>query len=183
MEGIFVAKPIVSFVPAKKKYEGAIRTGIYCRVSSSKKDQLESLTVQISALTNHVAYLPTHVLYDTYIDIASGSNVVGRPGFQRLVKDCQENKIQYVITKSVSRFSRNIVDAMTAIRELTAAGAKIYFLSENIDSDNPDLQVILTIYLAVAEQENYSRSQNIKWGLRYGAEEGLSKNYDRVFYG
>ena len=178
-----MAKPIVSFVPAKKKYEGAIRTGIYCRVSSSKKDQLESLTVQISALTNHVAYLPTHVLYDTYIDIASGSNVVGRPGFQRLVKDCQENKIQYVITKSVSRFSRNIVDAMTAIRELTAAGAKIYFLSENIDSDNPDLQVILTIYLAVAEQENYSRSQNIKWGLRYGAEEGLSKNYDRVFYG
>ena len=178
-----MAKPIVSFVPAKKKYEGAIRTGIYCRVSSSKKDQLESLTVQISALTNHVAYLPTHVLYDTYIDIASGSNVVGRPGFQRLVKDCQERKIQYVITKSVSRFSRDIVDAMTAIRELTAAGAKIYFLSENIDSDNPDLQVILTIYLAVAEQENYSRSQNIKWGLRYGAEEGLSKNYDRVFYG
>ena len=157
-----MAKPIVSFVPAKKKYEGAIRTGIYCRVSSSKKDQLESLTVQISALTNHVAYLPTHVLYDTYIDIASGSNVVGRPGFQRLVKDCQERKIQYVITKSVSRFSRDIVDAMTAIRELTAAGAKIYFLSENIDSDNPDLQVILTIYLAVAEQENYSRSQNIK---------------------
>ena len=92
-----------------------------------------------------------HHSYDTYIDIASGSNVVGRPGFQRLVKDCQENKIQYVITKSVSRFSRDIVDAMTAIRELTAAGAKIYFLSENIDSDNPDLQVILTIYLAVAE--------------------------------
>ena len=52
-------------MPVKKKYSGAIRTGIYCRVSSTKKAQLESLTEQISALTTQIAYLPDYVLCDT----------------------------------------------------------------------------------------------------------------------
>lgn len=171
------------YIPPKKKYDGAIRTAIYCRVSSHKKAQIESLAVQISALTNMVAYMPEHVLVDTYIDIASGSSVDGRPGFQRLIKDCKNGKVKYVITKSASRFGREIVDAMTAIRQITAAGAKVYFVSENIDSDNPEMQVHLAIHLAVAEQENYSRSKNIQWGLNTSAGEGTSKIYSKICYG
>ncbi len=87
-------------------------------------------------------YLPGHVLVDTYIDIASGASADKHPGFQRLVKDCRQKKIQYVITKSASRFARDIVDALEAIREIQTAGAKVYFEQENIDSDNPDMQAL-----------------------------------------
>ena len=127
--------------------------------------------------------MPEHVLVDTYIDIASGASADKRPGFQRLVKDCRQKKIQYVITKSASRFARDIVDALEAIKEIQTAGAKVYFETENIDSDNPDMQVTLAVHLAVAELENKSRSENIKWGMRTGAEEGRNKMYNKVCYG
>ena len=115
--------------------------------------------------------------------MASGASADKRPGFQRLVKDCRQKKIQYVITKSASRFARDIVDALEAIKEIQTAGAKIYFQQENIDSDNPDMQVTLAVYLVVAELENKSRSENIKWGMRIGAEEGCNKMYNKVCYG
>jgi len=57
------------------------------------------------------------------------------------------------------------VDALEAIKEIQTARAKIYFQQENIDSDNPDMQVTLAVYLVVAELENKSRSENIKWGM------------------
>lgn len=178
-----MAKATPTYIPVKKKYDGAIRTAIYCRVSSHNKAQIESLTAQISGLTSLVAYMPGYVLVDTYIDIASGSSSDKRPGFQRLVKDCQQKKIQYVITKSASRFARDIVDALEAIREIQSAGAKVYFETEKIDSDNPDMQVTLAVHLAVAELENKSRSENIQWGMRVGAEEGCNKIYNKVCYG
>jgi len=173
----------VTFIPAKKKYDGAIRTAIYCRVSSHKKAQIESLTTQISALTTKIAYLPTHVLFDTYIDIASGSTLKGRPGFQRLLDDCKNGKIQFVVTKSASRFSRDVEVAITAIHQLTLCGVTVLFESEGITSDNPDLQVHLAAHLAVAEMENHERSENIKWGIKTGSELGTSKIYNKVCYG
>ena len=143
-----MAKEVSTYIPVKKKYNRAIRTAIYCRVSSSKKAQIESLISQISRLTSLVAYLLGYVLVDTYIDIASGSTVDKRPGFQRLLKDCRQKKIQYVITKSACRFARDITDALEAIREIQASGAKVYFETEKIDSDNPDMQaLLLSIFL------------------------------------
>ena len=75
------------------------------------------------------------------------------------------------------------MDALEAIKEIQTARAKIYFQQENIDSDNPDMQVTLAVYLVVAELENKSRSENIKWGMRIGAEEGCNKMYNKVCYG
>jgi len=178
-----MANANVSVVPVKKKYEGAIRTGIYCRVSSTKKHQIESLAVQISALTNFISYLPGHVLVDTYIDIASGNTLEGRPGFRRMVQDCQDGKLQLIMTKSISRFGRDILVALAALRELTIHGVNVHFEEEGLDSTTPDLQVHLAAHLAVAQQDNISRSENINWGLRVGAEEGSTKNYNRVCYG
>lgn len=183
MKGIVMANPKVTVIQAKPKYSGAIRTAIYCRVSSTKKPQMESLIAQISALTNLVAYLPGYVLFDTYIDIASGETLTGRPEFQRLIKDCQSGKIKQVITKSASRFGRDIVITMTAIHQLKLCGVKIYFEQEGIDSDNPNLQVELAAHLAFAQQDNYSRSDNISWGIRAGAQLGTSKIYDKICYG
>lgn len=170
-------------IPVKKKYEGAKRVGIYCRVSSTKKAQIKSLATQISALTNYVALLPGHVLYDTYFDIASGSTLEGRPGFKRLLADCESGQIQFVITKSASRFSRDIVVALQAIQRLSTTGVTVHFEAEGIDSNTPDLHVHLTAHLAVAELENQNRSENIKWGIRTSAGQGSSKIYNKKCYG
>ena len=170
-------------MPVKKKYSGAIRTGIYCRVSSTKKAQLESLTEQISALTAQIAYLPDYVLCDTYVDIASGSTLEGRPGFQRLISDCASGKIQYVITKSASRFGRDVLVALSALKILRENHVKVYFVAENIFSDNPDLQVYLNTELACAEMNNKSRSENIQWGIDKRAELGTIKTFDKICYG
>ena len=170
-------------MPVKKKYSGAIRTGIYCRVSSSKKAQLISLTEQISALTAQIAYLPDYVLCDTYIDIASGSTLEGRPGFQRLISDCTSGKIQYVITKSVSRFGRDVLVALSALSKLRENHVRVYFMAENIYSDDPNLQVYLATELACAEMDNQSRSENIRWGIDKRAELGITKSFDKICYG
>ena len=62
----------INIINAKRKYEGAIHAAIYCRVSTAHKAQLNSLTAQISGLTNKIAYMPNYVLFDSYVDIASG---------------------------------------------------------------------------------------------------------------
>lgn len=173
----------ITTIPVKKKYEGAKRVGIYCRVSSTKKAQIKSLAAQISALTNYVALLSGHVLYDTYFDIASGSTLEGRPGFKRLLADCESGQIQFVLTKSASRFSRDIVVALQAIQKLATTGVTVHFEAEGIDSNTPDLYTHLTAHLTVAEMENQSRSENITWGIRSSAEQGTSKIYNKKCYG
>lgn len=175
--------PTVHTIPAKKKYAGATRAAIYCRVSSAKKDQIKSLVAQVSALTNMVAYLPGYVLFDTYIDVAPGSTLDGRPEFQRLLSDCKAGRIKYILTKSASRFSRDIVVALSAIQQITLAGAKVHFLEEGIDSDNYDMEVHLAAHLAVAEMENRSRSENTKWGIQARSALGTSKMYSKICYG
>ena len=179
-----MANKTVTTIPAKKKkYDGATRAAIYCRVSSPKKEQLKSLVAQVSGLTNLIAYLPGYVLFDTYIDIASGSTIEGRPEFQRLLSDCQSGKIKYVLTKSASRFSRDVLVAIAAVRQINLAGAKVHFIEEAIDSDNQDLEVHLAAHLAVAEMENHSRSENIQWGIKARAAQGIAKIYNKICYG
>lgn len=178
-----MAKKTIRSIPVKKKYTGAVRVGIYCRVSSSKKDQLKSLAAQISGLTNYTAYIPTMVLFDTYVDVAPGSTLSGRPEFQRLLMDCESGRIQFVLTKSASRFSRDILVAMAAIQKLRHVGVTARFIAEGIDSDNPDIQVHLAAHFAAAEMENENRSTNVKWGIRASASEGESKYFNKICYG
>jgi len=174
----------ITTIPVKrKKYTGAIRTAIYCRVSSAKKSQIESLSAQISGLTSQIAYRPDYVLVDVYIDVAPGDTLKGRPGFQRMIADCKNGKIEYIITKSASRFSRDIIIALEAIRQCRTYEVPIYFVAEDLKSDDPMLDVQLTAHLAVAEQDNLSRKDNINWGLKTGAELGTSKLYNKVCYG
>ena len=173
----------INIINAKRKYEGAIHAAIYCRVSTAHKAQLNSLTAQISGLTNKIAYMPNYVLFDSYVDIASGSSLDGRPEFQRLVEDCRSGRINFVLVKNISRFSRDTVVALKAIYQIHGAGAKIHFVQENVDSDNPDIQIYIAASLACAERENIDRSENIKWGLKNRAAMGISKSYNKICYG
>lgn len=156
---------------------------IYCRVSSGKARQLNSLTAQISALTRMVYYLSSCRLKDIYVDIASGKNATGRKEYQRMLRDCRRGEIDIIYVKSVSRFGRDTVDALSAFNEIRPLGVRILFQEEGIDSDNLDASLMLSVATSLAQAENESRSDNINMGIRFRAMSGTSKLYSKKCFG
>lgn len=172
----------VNYIPAvRSKIEKKV--GIYCRVSANDMEQLNSLTAQISALTGHVATVDTWRLVDVYIDIASGKSKSPRKDFARMIEDGKKNKINIVITKSLSRFGRDTVDTLEALKVLRESDVRVIFELENLDSAEADSQLMISIVEALAQAENESRSENIKWGIKQKVEQGTSKLADRKCYG
>ena len=145
------------------------KVGIYCRVSTAEKEQLYSLAEQISALTRAVANVSQWRLADVFIDIASAKGDIPRREFERLMKECEAHNISVVLTKSISRFGRDTVETLTAINKLNAAGVRVIFGQENLES--------------LAQAENESRSENIRMGLAMRAANGTSGLYKRKLYG
>lgn len=172
----------VLYIPPTKPL-GIQRVGIYCRVSSNKRSQLESLAAQISALTNAVAKVSSWKLEDTFIDIASGSVGTKRKEFDRMIQECEAHHISIILTKSISRFGRDTVETLEGIQRIKAAGGRILFQAENIDTDDYDSSFLISILESIAQAENESRSTNIRLGLSFKAAAGTSKNFDKAIYG
>ena len=149
------------------------RAAAYCRVSTDKDAQLESLENQMEAFRFRAAQRGDWDLINIYKDEGlSGTSVRGRTGFQELIEDCKDGKIDYVITKSISRFARNTVDTLQTVRELQSHGVQLYFEKEGIDTDDSLSEMILTIMASFAQEESRSISENVKWGIRKRFESG-----------
>lgn len=114
--------------PLTKQY---INVAIYCRVSTSHLKQLESLSNQINYYKDMIKSNINWKLVDIYADIKSGKNTV-RKEFQRMLDDCVNKKIDFIITKSISRFGRNTVDTLSVIHKLSLLNIDILFEVENI---------------------------------------------------
>lgn len=175
-----MTKKKITAIPVKRT---PVNVGIYCRVSSSKKQQLHSLAAQISGLTQMVASDPQWHIKDIYIDVASGSTVTDRMQFSRLLEDCKSGKINLIVVGSVSRFARDTVDALDAIHTIHKASARVYFYDNNIFSDEPGFDLDFSIYSALAQSENESRSMNSRMGIKYRAMSGQLKSLDKKAYG
>ena len=158
-------KPIVHLIPATI-IEKEMRIGIYARVSSNSTEQLSSLIAQISALTRLTSTAPGWLLVDTYIDIATSKTGSSRKGFARLPPDCHSKSIDIILTKSISRFGRDTVDILDALRQFKARGVRIIFQQEDLDTANADDELTITLISSMAQAENESRSENIKWSKR-----------------
>ena len=159
------------------------RVGIYCRVSTSSADQLKSLTAQVSALTRLTAANPKWLLVDVYIDIASSKTGSSRKEFSRMLQDCKSRDIEIILTKSISRFGRDTVEILDALNQLRVLGVRVIFEQEVLDTADTDNDLMISIIEAVAQAENESRSDNIKWGIKQHAAQGTSKLYNRKCYG
>ena len=169
-------------LPAQWKYN-AKRTGVYCRVSSNSQAQLHSLVDQASGLTQYVHRQPLLEMTDIFIDVASGSNAIDRPEFQRMIQSAHDKKIVYVVTKSVSRLGRSTEDVLIAIRALKQYGVEVYFEDQQLGSFAPEAEFLITQYCAVAEGENKSHSADVRWGLKRRAQDGSSRLYNKPCYG
>lgn len=174
--------PKVHVIPAKPPKREK-RVGSYCRVSTNDTEQLKSLTTQVSALTRLTAANPKWLLVDVYMDIASSKTGSSRKEFARMLDDCKSKKLEIIITKSISRFGRDTVETLEALRLLRDFGVRAIFEQENLDTADTDSELMIAIVESFAQAENESRSDNIKWGLKQKAASGTSKLYDRKCYG
>lgn len=174
-------KPIVHYIPPIPKREK--RVGIYSRVSTNSMEQLQSLAAQVSHLTRLTASMPQWLLTDVYMDIATSKTGSLRKEFNRMLEDCRSGKLDIVITKNISRFGRDTVEILDALNQLRTLGVRVIFEQEELDTANTDSNLMIAIVEALAQAENESRSENIKWGIKQRAALGTSKLYDRKCYG
>ena len=174
--------PKVHYIPANPPKREK-RVGIYCRVSTNSMEQLQSLTVQVSHLTRVTATVPQWLLSDVYMDIATSKTGSSRKEFNRMLEDCKSHKLEIVITKDVSRFGRDTVEVLDAFNQLKTLGVRVIFEGNSLDTANTSSDLMVAVIESIAQAENESRSENIKWGIKQRAAAGTSKLYDRKCYG
>ncbi len=174
--------PKVHYIPANPPKREK-RVGIYCRVSTNSMEQLQSLTVQVSHLTRVTATVPQWLLSDVYMDIATSKTEKKKKEFNRMLEDCKSHKLEIVITKDVSRFGRDTVEVLDAFNQLKTLGVRVIFEGNSLDTANTSSDLMVAVIESIAQAENESRSENIKWGIKQRAAAGTSKLYDRKCYG
>lgn len=137
------------------------KTAAYCRVSTDKETQDGSYELQESYFRDLINSNPDMELVGIYGDKGkSGLKKAGRPGLQQLMNDCRSGRVQLILTKSISRFARNMAECAEMVRELNNLGVKIIFEEQNLDSSDEKAALILNIFAALAEEESHSISQH-----------------------
>jgi len=149
------------------------RVAAYCRVSTDKEEQENSLENQITYYKSKIENTSNWTLVDIFADFGiSGMNDTNRIEFQRMLEMCNKGKIDLIITKSISRFARNTVDCLTHVRKLKAKNIGVIFEKEGINTLDAVSETFLTWFSAFAQAESESLSQNITRGKRMGYKEG-----------
>ena len=169
---VTLIEPKRSVLVDKEKYDQQ-RVAAYCRVSTDSEEQLTSYENQMKTYTEMIGRRTDWRFAGMYADEGiSGTRADKRPQFTKMINDCLSGKIDYIITKSVSRFARNTVDCLDTVRMLKAQGIGVYFEEQNIDTLKSDSELYLVIYAGFAQSESESISKNITWTYRKNFEEG-----------
>lgn len=139
-----------------------IKTAAYCRVSTDMETQSGSYEMQVTYFTDLITSNLDMELVGVYGDKGrSGLHAEKRPGLQKLMEDCRAGKINLIMTKSISRFARNMAECAEMIRELKALGVNIIFEEQNLNSQDEKCAFALNIFAAIAEEESHSISQHV----------------------
>jgi len=155
----------------------------YCRVSTDKDDQANSLESQIKYYTDFIQNIPNWTLGEIYYDEGiTGTSVKKRKNFNRLIDDALAGKVQFIITKEVSRFARNTVDTLVYTRKLKRQGVGVYFALDNINTLDSDGELRLTIMASIAQEESRKTSERVKWGHRRQMEKGVVLGHGLLGY-
>ena len=163
--------------------EKRIPTAAYCRVSTKRDTQDGSYEVQRAYYEKLISEDPTLELVGIYGDHGkSGRYMRGRAELNRLIKDCEAGKVKLILTKSISRFARNMMECVETIRHLRELGVTIRFEKENIDTDTMGGELMLGILATIAQEESNSIAANMSWSRRKHLEKGQPWNVPRYGY-
>jgi DNA invertase Pin-like site-specific DNA recombinase len=170
----------VSTIPARQNCSALAQNlarkknvAAYARVSIDQREQEISYAAQVKFYTNHICSNPEWNFIKIYADdAATGTSTLKRNGFNDMINDALEGKIDLILTKSVSRFARNTVDSLTTVRRLKEKGVEIYFEKENIYTLDSKGELLITIMSSIAQEESRSISENIRWGIKRQMQNG-----------
>lgn len=172
-KNVTVIEPKRSMAVDKEKYRQK-RVAAYCRVSTDSEEQLVSYANQKKVYTEMIGSRKDWCFAGLFADEGkSGTRADKRPEFNKMINACLAGKIDYIITKSVSRFARNTVDCLDYVRMLKSKGIGVYFEEQQIDTLKTDSELYLVIYAGFAQSESESISKNIIWTVRNKFEEGI----------
>ncbi len=171
--------PRISVIrPALPELEKKKRVAAYARVSMETEMLLHSLSAQVSRYNELIQKNPEWEFAGIYADEGiSGRDTEHRDDFNRLLADCDAGKIDMVLVKSISRFARDTVDALTVTRHLKELGIDVYFEREDIHSISEEGELLLTLLASFAQEESRSISENVKWGIRKRFEQGIPNGH------
>lgn len=122
-------------------------------------------------------------MVDIYLDFRSGTETDNREEFQRMITDCERKKLDIVLTKSISRFGRNIAEILDILQKITNLGIEVIFDEENISTAHGENTFIISLIETIAQEESENCSQNVYWGIKKKVIDGTSKIYTRKCYG
>ena len=175
-------KNIINITPSATDTPRMKRVAAYARVSCGKDTMLHSLAAQIDYYRNYIMMNPEWRFAGVYADEAKTGTKDNREQFQLLLSECRSGNIDMVITKSISRFARNTVTLLETVRELQSLGVDVFFEEQNIYTLSADGEVMLTLLASFAQAESLSCSDNCKWRIRKGFEEGRASTCTMLGY-
>ena len=170
----------VIVIPAQKNHNSEKgkekkkrRVAAYARVSTNKESQQTSYEAQVQYYTDYINKQADWSFAGMYAEEGvTGTSTRKRVEFQKMIEDAVAGNIDLIITKSVSRFARNTVDSLTAIRQLKEHGVECYFEKENIWTFDTKGELLITIMSSLAQEESRSISENTRWGMRKAFQNG-----------
>ena len=145
----------------------------YARVSTEKDVQLTSFETQVSYYTKYILDNPNWEFVGVYADEGiSGSSTNKREQFNLMIELARLGKIDLILTKSISRFSRNTIDTLSTLQELRTYNTEVFFEKENISSFDPKIEFVISVLASMAEEEARNISENVKWSVRKKFKKG-----------
>ncbi len=185
-----ISKKVITIIPKKEIVKIDVETGIkikkrvcaYARVSTDLEDQKNSFNAQLKEYEERIKTNPDWEFVKLYSDEGlTGTMIKSRKGFQQMINDALAGKIDIILTKSISRFARNTVDCLKTARELRDKGVIIYFEKEHISTEEMQkVEMMLTIFASMAQEEAKSISENVTWGIRSRMKRGVVHYYDQM---
>lgn len=171
----------ISVIP-RQRDQHKTRVAAYCRVSTTLDSQEESYEEQMRYYKGFIEANDEWEFAGIYSDEKSGTKADNRAGFQSMVRDALEGRIDRILVKSVSRFSRNMVDCQKYVKILKGNGVDVKFEKENLDTVDPSCTMMFSFLSAIAQDESHSISENVRWGYRERFKRGeYNLGNNRVF--
>lgn len=175
----------IRVIPAKgePQEEKTLQVAAYCRVSTDHEEQKISLKSQAAYYTQKICDNPEWDFAGIYAEQESGTSVENRLELNRLLDDCRQGRVDLILTKSISRFSRNICDTLLMLNELSNLNVVVYFEMEGIHTNEKKFRQYISMAAAAAQEESRSKSESIKWGIKRSSERGHVKLNHTQFLG
>ena len=167
----------------KKLIDLPLRVTFYARVSTDRDEQLNSLENQVMYFENYIKSQSNWIFVHGYVDEGiSGTSVNKRDNFLKMINDAKAGRFNLILTKEISRFSRNTVDSIKYTQELLSNNVGVFFLNDNINTFDSDSELRLTIMSSIAQDEIRKLSERVRFGYKRSIEKGVVPGNDN-FYG